>query len=83
MPRPKKDPEQPTYYTFKLGNSAEIRKTLTRCANLAANSKLPLANIKCIVDVCKVVIQLEKVVELEAELEAIKDLLAQNYGEED
>lgn len=80
--RPKKDPNQPTTYTFKIDTSENIKKSLARLVNLTSSGKMPLNQVRMINELIKTMITLQKNIDLEERMQEIEDMLNMNRDDE-
>lgn len=82
MARPKKEEGAPVSYNFDIKSCEGMKKTLNRLANMAANNKLSLQQIRMINELCKTMIMLERNISMEERLQYLEDLLDAREGEE-
>lgn len=82
MARPKKDPNDPISYNFDIKSCEGMRKTLNRLANMCANNKLDISQIRMINEIVRTMISLQRNIELEDRLQQLEDLLQTREDEQ-
>ena len=72
-------------HKLKFSNSKEIKRSLSKVANLVVNGKLKHYYASCIATICNSILKAEKQLETEKQIEELKELIEQiqeNQGNE-
>ena len=64
-------------HKLKFSNSKEIKRSLSKVANLVVNGKLKHYDASCIATICNSILKAEKQLETEKQIEELKELIEQ------
>lgn len=64
-------------YKLKFSNTKEIKKSLSKVANLVINKKLKHYDASAIATICNTILKAEKQLETEKEIEELRELIEQ------
>ena len=74
------DNEKKTYRQWRIGNTEQIKNTLQRLVNAVGNHTMDEKTVRLMTEIIKVRISLQKNVELENEIQEIKDIVYNNVN---
>jgi hypothetical protein len=52
--RPPKQEGEPRYYSFRFSTEEDLKKTMTRCANLMINKKISIEEAQVITEIVRI-----------------------------
>ena len=64
-------------YKLKFSNNKEIKRSLSKVANLVVNGKLKHYDASAIATICNTILKAEKQLETEKQIEELKEILEQ------
>lgn len=64
-------------YKLKFSNTKEIKRSLSKVANLVINKKLKHYDASAIATICNTILKAEKQLETEKEIEELRELIEQ------
>lgn len=74
------DKEKKTYRQWRIGSTEQIKNTLQRLVNAVGNHSMDEKTVRLMTEIIKVRISLQKNVELENEIQEIKDIVYNNVN---
>ena len=74
------DNEKKTYRQWRIGSTEQIKNTLQRLVNAVGNHTMDEKTVRLMTEIIKVRISLQKNVELENEIQEIKDIVYNNVN---
>ena len=64
-------------YKLKFSNNKEIKKSLSKVANLVVNGKIKHYDASAIATICNTILKAEKQLETEKQIEELRDIIEQ------